>query len=84
MLEIPLRAPNLLVSVNDVGFSRRVVNRLFSAGIQTLKDLVIRTEDELLHCRHLGTSALQEIREKLAGLGLSLREVDYRAADSRY
>jgi DNA-directed RNA polymerase subunit alpha len=50
--------------------ARKCMNRL---GINSLGDLVNRTADELLESKNFGMTSLNEVREKLAQLGLSLR-----------
>ena len=42
-------------------------------AINTLSDLVRRTGDDLLECKNFGVTSLNEVREKLAALGLKLR-----------
>jgi DNA-directed RNA polymerase subunit alpha len=50
--------------------ARKCMNRL---GINTLGDLVQRTADELLEAKNFGMTSLNEVREKLAQYGLTLR-----------
>ena len=50
--------------------ARKCMNRL---GINTLGDLVQRTADELLESKNFGMTSLNEVREKLAQYGLTLR-----------
>jgi DNA-directed RNA polymerase subunit alpha len=59
--------------VSDLNLSvraRKCMNRL---GINTLGDLVQRTADELLESKNFGMTSLNEVREKLAQYGLTLR-----------
>ncbi|MFM8538563.1 MAG: DNA-directed RNA polymerase subunit alpha C-terminal domain-containing protein [Planctomycetaceae bacterium] len=42
-------------------------------GIMTLGDLVRRTAEALLECKHFGVTSLHEVREKLAERSLRLR-----------
>jgi len=42
-------------------------------AINTLGDLVRRTGDDLLECKNFGVTSLNEVREKLTGLGIKLR-----------
>ncbi len=51
--------------------SRRCMTRL---GIQTVGELVAKSEEELLSTRNFGQTSLVEIREKLRTLGLNLKE----------
>ena len=59
-------------SVDDYNFSMRVRHCLRSAHIRTLRELLVRTEEELLQGRHCGRIALNEIKEVLAAIGLRL------------
>ncbi len=60
-------------SVADLNLSVRSRKCLSRLGITTIGDLVSRTPDELLSVRNFGVTSLNEIRQKLADLGLSLR-----------
>lgn len=53
--------------------ARRALDRL---GVKTFYDLVNKTEAELLGCKNFGVTSLNEIKEKLAKFGLSLRKID--------
>jgi len=66
-LESKLNTP-----VSELRLSVRAGNCLESEGIRTLRDLVQRTEDQLLEVRNFGETTLNEVREKLANLGLHL------------
>ena len=50
----------------------RTANCLDSAGVQTIRDLVQRTESDMLKIKSFGRSSLKEIKEVLATLGLQL------------
>ena len=59
--------------VSDLNLSvraRKCMNRL---GINSLGELVQRTADELLESKNFGMTSLNEVREKLAQYGLTLR-----------
>jgi hypothetical protein len=56
----------------DLEFSVRATNCLESEGMTTLRDLVVRTEDELLEIRNFGESTFREVKAKLDAVGLSL------------
>ncbi len=62
----------LATSVNDIEMSVRAVNCLNNANITTVGDLVQRSEAELLKFRNFGKKSLNEIKQKLQELGLSL------------
>jgi hypothetical protein len=52
--------------------SVRATNCLASEGITTVRELVVRTDDELLEVRNFGETTLREVKAKLALHGLSL------------
>ena len=51
----------------------RSYNCLKRAGINTVDELVQRNEEEMMKVRNLGRKSLEEVQQKLVGLGLSLR-----------
>jgi len=55
-------------------FSVRTFNCLKKENIDTVGELLERTEDDLLNIRNFGKRSLEEVIEKLAALELSLRE----------
>ncbi len=58
-------------SVEELELSVRSYNCLKNANIQTISDLVQRTEAEMLRTKNFGRKSLNEIKEILASLGLS-------------
>ena len=60
------------MSVQELDLSVRANNCLESAKIQTVRDLVKKTESDLLKVRSFGKTSLREVKRKLADLGLSL------------
>jgi DNA-directed RNA polymerase subunit alpha len=60
------------MSVNEIELSVRAANCLNNANITTVGQLAMKTESEMLKYRNFGKKSLNEIKEKLAGLGLSL------------
>jgi DNA-directed RNA polymerase subunit alpha len=62
----------LNMSLAELDLSVRATNCLESENIHTVRDLVTRTEDELLEVRNFGETTLTEVREKLADIGLRL------------
>src|SRR5689334_1987424 len=54
----------------DLKLSVRASNCLESENIATVRDLVRRSEDQLLEVRNFGETTLHEVQEKLAELGL--------------
>ncbi|MBN2476669.1 MAG: DNA-directed RNA polymerase subunit alpha [Pirellulales bacterium] len=62
----------LAMSLAELDLSVRATNCLESEHINTVRDLVIRTEDQLLEVRNFGETTLAEVREKLSDIGLHL------------
>ncbi len=62
----------LNMKLGDLRLSVRANNCLESENIQTVRELVQRTEDQLLEVRNFGDTTLNEVREKLAQYGLHL------------
>jgi DNA-directed RNA polymerase subunit alpha len=62
----------LNMSVNEIELSVRAANCLNNANITTVGQLAMKTEQEMLKYRNFGKKSLNEIKEKLQGLGLSL------------
>ena len=62
----------LSMSLAELNLSVRATNCLESENIHTVRDLVMRTEDQLLDVRNFGETTLNEVREKLTELGLRL------------
>ena len=67
--------------IEELDFSVRTYNCLKKDGILSLRDLVERTEPELMGIRNFGKKSLIEVREKLQELGLSLKGGITVAAD---
>ncbi len=63
---------NLLRSVNELELSVRAANCLKNAGIETIAEMVQKTESEMLKTKNFGRKSLNEIKEILGGMGLSL------------
>lgn len=62
--------------VGDLQLSVRARKALQLLNIQTLGDLVARTEAELMGVKNFGATSLVEVKEKLTQFGLSLRAID--------
>ena len=62
----------LNMSVNEIELSVRAANCLNNANITTVGQLAMKTEAEMLKYRNFGKKSLNEIKEKLQGLGLTL------------
>jgi DNA-directed RNA polymerase subunit alpha len=63
---------NLLRSVNELELSVRAANCLKNANIKTIADLVQKTEADMLRTKNFGKKSLNEIKEILTEMGLSL------------
>ena len=59
-------------SLAELNLSVRATNCLESEGINTVRDLVTRTEDQLLQVRNFGDTTLIEVRERLLSISLRL------------
>jgi DNA-directed RNA polymerase subunit alpha len=74
----------LNMSVNEIELSVRAANCLNNANITTVGELAMKTEQEMLKYRNFGKKSLNEIKEKLEALGLSLgMKFDERLLDSK-
>ena len=62
----------LAMSLAELKLSVRAGNCLESENINTIRDLVQRSDDQLLEVRNFGDTTLTEVREKLQELGLHL------------
>jgi DNA-directed RNA polymerase subunit alpha len=69
----PLGA-NLDTPIEELDLSVRSYNCLKREGITTVGELVTKSEADLLDIRNFGAKSIDEVREKLHELGLSLRE----------
>ncbi|MBF8438039.1 DNA-directed RNA polymerase subunit alpha [Halanaerobiaceae bacterium Z-7014] len=61
-------------TVEELELSVRSSNCLKRAGINTVGELVSKTEDDLMKVRNLGKKSLQEIKDKLHDIDLSLKQ----------
>ncbi len=59
-------------SLAELNLSVRATNCLESEGINTVRDLVLKTEDQLLQVRNFGETTLLEVKERLQTIGLRL------------
>jgi DNA-directed RNA polymerase subunit alpha len=60
------------MSVNEIELSVRAANCLNNANITTVGELAQKTEAEMLKYRNFGKKSLNEIKQKLSELGLTL------------
>ncbi len=64
----------LSMTIEELDFSVRSFNCLKRAGINTVEDLISKTEDDMMKVRNLGRKSLEEVVNKLESLGLALRD----------
>ena len=62
----------LQMTIEELDLSVRSFNCLKRANINTVEDLISKTEDEMMKVRNLGRKSLEEVINKLAMMGLSL------------
>ena len=66
----------LEITIEELDLSVRSYNCLKRAGINTVEELIKRNEEEMMKVRNLGRKSLEEVQQKLANLGLGLRQDD--------
>src|SRR5699024_535207 len=64
------------MTIEELDLSVRSYNCLKRAGINTVQELANKTEDDMMRVRNLGRKSLDEVKNKLADLDLSLRSDD--------
>ncbi len=62
--------------IEELELSVRSYNCLKRAAINTIEDMIQRTEEDMIKVRNLGRKSLEEVDQKLSELGLSLRKAD--------
>ena len=63
----------LALHISELELSARTTNYLSNMGIDFIRDLIKRSEAELMEIRNFGDAALKEIKNGLQALGLSLQ-----------
>ena len=66
----------LEMTIEELDMSVRSFNCLKRAGIDTVEDLINRTEEDMIKVRNLGKKSLEEVIQKLHSLGLDLKKED--------
>ena len=66
----------LEMTIEELDLSVRSFNCLKRAGIDTVEDLISRTEEDMIKVRNLGRKSLEEVIQKLASLGQTLKPVE--------
>ncbi|MBW3578369.1 MAG: DNA-directed RNA polymerase subunit alpha [Actinobacteria bacterium] len=67
-------SPDLMTPIEDLDLSVRSYNCLKREGVSTVGELVSKTENDLLEIRNFGQKSVDEVKEKLTEMGLSLAE----------
>ena len=67
-------AQDLALPVEDLNLSQRSYNCLKRDGIHTVGELLSRSEQDLLDIRNFGSKSIDEVKQKLAELGLALKD----------
>ncbi len=62
------------MTIEELDLSVRAFNCLKRAGINTVAELVQKDQEEMMKVRNLGKKSLEEVEQKLALLGLALRQ----------
>lgn len=70
---VPAGGKDLEQSIEELELPVRVLNCLHRGGINTVGQLVEKTEEDLLALRSFGARSIEDVKEKLAKEGLSLR-----------
>ena len=70
--EVTQRDKVLELTIEELDLSVRSFNCLKRANINTVEDLISKTEDEMMKVRNLGRKSLEEVINKLAMMGLAL------------
>ena len=66
----------LEMTIEDLDLSVRSYNCLKRAGINTVAELVQKSEDDMMKVRNLGKKSLDEVKKKLIELNLGLAEIE--------
>jgi DNA-directed RNA polymerase subunit alpha len=69
----PAGAKDLQLPIEDLELPVRVLNCLHRGGINTVGQLVEKTEDDLLALRSFGARSIEDVKEKLEKRGFKLR-----------
>ena len=64
----------MAITIEELDLSVRSFNCLKRANINTVADLVSKTQDEMIKVRNLGRKSLEEVEHKLNQLGLHLAD----------
>ena len=67
-------SPNLALPIEDMDLSVRSYNCLKREGVSSVGELVQKTEQDLLDIRNFGQKSIEEVKQKLQEMGLSLAD----------
>jgi DNA-directed RNA polymerase subunit alpha len=62
------------MTIEEMDLSVRSYNCLKRAGINTVEELIRKSDEEMMKVRNLGKKSLEEVQNKLNELGLNLRK----------
>ena len=74
---MPIQLDHMILPVADLELSVRSRKCMERLNIDTLGDLIEKTEAELLAAKNFGQTSLNEIKQRLAENGLRLKEAAY-------
>ena len=69
-----VKAQVLEMTIEELDMSVRAFNCLKRAGINTVEDLINRSEEDMIKVRNLGKKSLEEVIQKLQSLGFELKK----------
>jgi DNA-directed RNA polymerase subunit alpha len=67
-------AADLALPIDELNLTVRSYNCLRREGIHTVGELVARSEQDVLDIRNFGAKSIEEVKQKLIGMGLALRD----------
>ena len=67
-------APELATPIEDLDLTVRSYNCLKREGINTVSELIALSEDQLMNIRNFGSKSVDEVRDKLASMGLKFKD----------
>jgi transcriptional regulator with XRE-family HTH domain len=71
---VDIKEEAIEMTIDELDLTTRTINYLKRAGIITVKDLVSKTEDDIINLRNFRTSSFEEVLQKLNSFGLSFRK----------
>ncbi len=71
--EVSQKEKALEMTIEELEFTQRPLNCLKRAGINTVEELIKQSPEDMMKVRNFGKKSLDEVKEKLAELGLSMK-----------